>query len=103
MSFSGAYTFRSALSLTEIIATLRAKTPWEWLERDSEFWGDYTSAQVSPDLIFKIFVEDDRYLAELKFEDESLIPHWEALAAPWLRQVLPHLGATDIARGVSNN
>lgn len=38
-----AYEFESDLTLREMLARLRAATPWKWFFRENDRWGDYLS------------------------------------------------------------
>jgi hypothetical protein len=104
MSFVVAYAFRSDLSLVQMHESLRANTSWQWRERDSEFWGDYISAQgtLQPVMV-KIFVEGDGYLLELKFQDDGLRESWEPVAEAVMDLLLPSLAATGVRKAESNN
>lgn len=104
MSFVVAYSFRSDMALSEVLDTMRANTTWEWWERDSEFWGDYISAQsTSQPVMVKIFIEGDGYLLELKFLDDNLRTAWEPVAEGIINDLLPSLSATDVQPAEPNN
>jgi hypothetical protein len=104
MSFVVAYAFRSDFSLSQILDAVRANTSWEWLARDSEFWGEYLSAQSSAQpVLAKIFVEGNAYLLELKFQDDGLRESWEPVARGIVNLLLPPLAAIDIRRAEANN
>ena len=103
MSFVVAHAFNCDLELPEILAELRARTSFEWIERDSFFWGDYISAGVSPGVIAKVFEEDPGYLFEVKFSDDRLRADWERATHEVMDQVLPLIGARDVRPASSNN
>jgi hypothetical protein len=104
MSVVVAYAFRSDKSLPQQLEALRAGTDWDWSERDSEFWGDYLSAQAHPDdLMVKIFVEADGYLFEFKCMTPAAEARWEDLTRVALRRLAPLVGAQEVRRTASNN
>jgi hypothetical protein len=45
-----AYSFRSPLSLAEVLERFRTLGPWRWIERDNDNWGEYISARALDDL-----------------------------------------------------
>lgn len=103
MSFVVAHAFNCDLDLAEILGELRARTSFEWIERDSFFWGDYISAGVSPGVIAKIFIEDPGYLIEIKFRDDSLRGDWERAAGQVMDELLPLIGGRDVRLAPANN
>ena len=103
MSFVVAHAFNCDLELPRILAELRARTSYEWIERDSFFWGDYISAGVSDGVIAKIFEEDPGYLIEVKFTDDRLRGDWERAAGEVMDQLLPLIGARDVRPASPNN
>lgn len=103
MSFVVAYAFNCDLELPQILRELRARTEFEWIERDSHYWGDYISAGVSEGVIAKVFIEDPGYLFEIKFDDDTLQWDWDDAADEVINQVLPLIGARDVRPAPSNN
>jgi hypothetical protein len=103
MSFVVAHAFNCDLQLSQILKELRAQTEFEWIERDSFFWGDYISAGVFPGVIAKVFIEDPGYLFEIKFDDDALRADWERAARQVRDQVLSLIGACDVKLAPSNN
>jgi hypothetical protein len=98
MAHVDAYSFHSALSLAELRVELNALGPWEWIERDNDRWGEYTSACVlrDPHLSFvKIFEEPDRYEIDMVLRTESP-EDVQAVYDTLFAYLLPALGATDI-------
>src|SRR6266545_6646341 len=109
MSFVIAYAFNAREPLAKVpdlLRHLRAHTALEWIERDSDLWGEYVSANVaSPKAVAMVFPpeDDDRYNVELKFFDDALRDTWETASDALLQQFLPHLGATDVAITIARN
>jgi len=104
MSLIVAYAYRSDKTLPEQLAALRTGTDWEWQERDSEFWGDYLSAQaVAEELMVKIFAEDDGYLFEFKCLTPEAEARWEEHVRLVLRQLAPLVQAQEVRRAPANN
>lgn len=103
MSWVVAFAFNCDISLHEMLQTLREKTEFTWLNRDSHFWGDYISAQVKPGMIAKIYVEEPGFLLEIKFEDDALRGVWKAASRRVIDEILPHLDARDVRRAPSNH
>ena len=104
MSLIVAFAYRSEESLGEQLARLRASTGWEWIERDSAFWGDYISARAAPeDLLVKIFEEGDGYLFEFKCLTPDAEARWEELTRLALRQLAPIVEAQEVQRAEPNN
>lgn len=102
MSAVVAYAYRSQMSLEAQLATLRAATEWEWIERDSEFWGDYISAHAG-ELMLKIFVEGDGFLFEFKCLTPEAEARWEEHVRLALRRLAPLVGAEEVRRAEPNN
>ena len=104
MSLIIAYAYRSAKSLPEQLVALRAGTDWQWHERDSEFWGDYLSAQAPvEEVMVKLFAENDGYLIELKTLTPEADALWEERTRSVLRQFAPLVGAEEVRRAPPNN
>jgi len=97
-----AYAYRSQMGLAAQLATLRAATEWEWIERDSEYWGDYISAHAG-EIMLKIFSEGDGYLFEFKCLTPEAEARWEEQVRLALRQLAPLVGAEEVRRAESNN
>lgn len=99
-----AYVFQSALPLADIKAKLNALGPWDWIDRDSDRFGDYLSAQVTPDSMAKLYEQDPgHYQLDLKFRSDA--PAAEAKKAGdeaharIAKVLLPGLGAHTIGPG----
>jgi hypothetical protein len=98
-----AYTFRSALSLPEMLEKLVAAGDWRWIERDSDRWGEYISARVLRDPhsgTVKILSEDDHYAVNVMLETEApdAPALFEQVRATLFDKVLPLIGASGLAR-----
>ena len=109
MSFVVAYAFTTRLPLVKVpdlLRHLRAHTTFDWIERDSDLWGEYVSTNVaSPHAVAMIFPPDDynRYNVEVKFFDDALRDTWEKASDALLQQFLPHLEATDVEYTIARN
>lgn len=104
MSLVVAYAYRSEKKLPDQLAALRAGTDWEWHERDSEFWGEYLSAQaVAEELVVKIFAEENGYLFEFKCLTPEAEARWEERTRLVLRQLAPLVQAQEVRRAPANN
>ncbi len=95
-----AYSFRSPLSLEEMMAKLNELGPWTWDTRDNDRFGEYIWAGVLRDGgdfgRVKIFVEPDQYAVDIVIESathEKLDAVYDTLFA----HLLPGIGATDLA------
>jgi len=103
-----AYEFQCDKTLPEMLQALRNRTGWQWLQRYSDIWDDYLSANVPErDVIVKVFmkvepfqtpaVEDrGRYVFQLKFTIPEARSRWEQLAGAVLDDLVPLIGATDV-------
>ena len=102
-----AYEFRSEKNLAGMSTVLRTKTPWEWLDRSSDFWGDYLSANVPPGLIVKLFKKvtpfarpkpDDEgwFHLEFKYVSDEAREAYERLTQELMDQLMPLLEAEDV-------
>lgn len=98
-----AYFFRSQLDLAQILAHLNEVGPWTWHERDNDDWGPYIMAtRVSPTAErsnAKILYEHDGYAVNIHYHgrDPRAPTDFESLRKTVLEQILPSLGARDIA------
>lgn len=94
-----AYTFKSRMTLPEILARFREVGPWRWIERDNDRLGEYISARALPEPdqgMVKIFIEDaaEHYVIDLKLEAEPL--KVDAVYDTAFTLLLPAIGATEI-------
>jgi len=104
MSLVVAYAFRSDKDLAQQLDALRAGTDWDWIERDSAFWGDYISARANEEgLMVKIFSEAEGYLFEFKCLTPEAEALWEERTRGVLRLLAPLLGAQELQRATPNN
>lgn len=97
-----AYAFKSPLSLREIKQRLVATTPWPWLDRDNDRYGDYLSALALPEWgMLKVFEEDGTYVLDFKYRsdkaDEDAQAEWRPVHDMLVDRVLPSLGAREVA------
>jgi len=93
-----AYSFKSELSLQQLLARLNEVGPWRWVEWYNENWGDYVRTSGLNAGIIKIYVEPDRYVAETKFESDApdAAAALEALRTTLFERVLPAINARDL-------
>lgn len=104
MSLVVAFAYHSEKKLPEQLAALRAATDWEWRARDSEFWGEYLSAQaIAEELSVKLFAEEDGYLFEFKCLTPEAEARWEERTRVVLRQLVPLVQAEEVRRAPANN
>jgi hypothetical protein len=96
-----AYAFTTALAPAELFARLRAAGPWQWIDRDSDRWGDYVSSSGVPGTIVKIIPGEPapgQWTANVRFESDA--GDADAAAArirdTLLRVVLPAIGAQGV-------
>jgi hypothetical protein len=92
--------YDSALSLREQRDRLNAAGPYEWVDRDSEWYPDYISTRVYDDYgFFKIFdAVDGRFNLTVKLVTDRAIVKSELarLLEVARHQVLPKVDAQDI-------
>ncbi len=97
-----AYAFRVGRTLETLRQDLNAVGPWEWIERDSFWYGDYISALPRPhDGIIKIYESGGRFVIQLKYRalrgvDANTVADYRALHQTILTRFLPSIGARDI-------
>ena len=115
MSLVVAYAFQCEKTLAQILATLQTGTGWAWVERSSDIWDDYLSAN-SPggEFIVKIFqkleaysppdpADHGRYVFEFKCLTDDAERDWQEHTRFILEQLVPILGATGVASTRSYN
>ena len=94
-----ALAFKSDLSLAQMFDRLNAAGPWQWIQRDSERFGDYLSTRDLPGYsVVKIIEESDHFVANTRFESEEPNADAEltALRETLVGRVLPSIGARDV-------
>jgi hypothetical protein len=97
-----AYAFKSDLTLPQIFQRLNDLGPWQWIERDSDRWGEYISARAIArphEGIAKIFVEPDHYAINVSLSSEALNPQsaFNEVRKFVIERILPAIGARDIS------
>ena len=98
------FTFVTDLSLAEILQCLRAQGVWEWIERDSDRWGDYISTSGLQDAIVKVFDGEPnpgKFTANVKFESDASDAAYrrKAIRETLLTETLPAIGARAVTEG----
>jgi hypothetical protein len=93
-----AWAFKSPMSLAQILKALNDQSPYQWIERDSHYFGDYISATPQKDCRLRIFVEEDHYALDVDFEstDDDAEQQWEAFKQKLQDELLPLVKASDI-------
>jgi len=96
-----AYSFKSDLSLKEILARVREVVPWSWRECDNDNYGEYLSSRVlhEPHYGFvKVYEEGDGYAINVKLKSRTTDaqPIFDGIKEIVFETILPALGATDI-------
>lgn len=97
-----AYTFTSPLSLADLHSRLNTIGPWEWIDRESERFGDYLSTRVldSPDRgMIKVYSELGYYAVNvlLQSDDPMANERFTKIKDTLFKIVLPSIEANDIA------
>jgi hypothetical protein len=97
-----AYAFSVDRPLEALRQHLNALGPWEWIERDSFWYGDYISTRPLPhDGIIKIYEQGDRFVIQLKYRalrgvNANAVADCRALHRTILTQFLPAIGAREV-------
>jgi hypothetical protein len=93
-----AYSFKTDLSLAQILTRLDAVAPWQWVEWYNENWGDYVRTRGLAGGIVKIYVEPEHYVVQIKFESDAsdAAAQLAELRATLFETVLPAIGARDL-------
>jgi hypothetical protein len=98
-----AYSFYSPLSLPELLERLRAVSPWRWIERDNDAWGEYISARALDDPhkgMVKLICEDERYIINvyLRSKHPSAGEAFAEVRDIVFQRLLPALDAANIVK-----
>ncbi len=101
---TGAFSFRSPLTLTEMFETLNSSGPWQWRKRDNDSWGDYISCGVLPKPgygIVKIIEEDATYVLNVRVtvepgEATDVATQFSGVQAIVLNTIFPKIEADQI-------
>lgn len=104
MTYVNAFSFKSDLTLPEILAVVRGLGTWRWIERDNDRWGEYISTNTlpSPDRgIVKIFFEPEHAAINainivLESDDPAAQPRFDAVLDIIFKQLLPAIDAREI-------
>ena len=94
-----AYSFSTPLELNKIFTRLNERGPWRWMERDSEYYGDYLSCLTCPEgAKIKIFEEGEQYVLNIRYKrDAPEAPaEWEELQRDIFERILPAVEARDL-------
>lgn len=107
-----AFAFSADLTMEEIKARLQAAGPWVWSDGDSHYYGDYLGTRAVPhDGVLRIYEGDPpgrrRYSINLRYYStrpvDDAMHDLQALKARVLSEVLPSLGARDVAPAEPND
>ncbi len=98
-----AYSFHSPLSMAEILERLNDLGPWQWIERDNDYWGEYISARVLPDPhdgMVKLISDEGSYIINvyLRSKQPDAGAEFAAVRDIVFQRVLPALDASDILK-----
>ena len=96
-----AYSFRSKLTLDEILARLNEIGPWQWRERWNDAWGAYLFARMNPaphNAVVKLIADDGYYVVNVKQRSEQ--PGGQAEYAAVHQKLMDELLPAIQARGV---
>lgn len=100
LEMSKAYAFSCPLDLEALRSRLDEVGPWDWIERESHWWGDYISAGCKRDYaILKIYeTGEPGYQIDIRFESEgpAAQEEWEAFHADILDRLLPAIPAGSV-------
>jgi hypothetical protein len=100
-----AYAFKSDLSLEQMNELLNDQSAWQWIDRESDYFGEYLSANphdvddgADGNSRLRIFKEEDHYVIDVMYDSEKPKAQeaWEALVAQVKDKVLPQLAARDV-------
>lgn len=102
MTEAYAYIFKSDLSLPQVLSRLQEISPWSWIDRENDRWGDYISAGALPDPdygIVKIIEDEGRYVINVVLESERAdgASSFAEVRDAIFKHLLPALGAREIA------
>ncbi len=99
-----AYSFHSPLSMAEILERLNDLGPWQWIERDNDYWGEYISARALRDPhdhgMVKLISDEGRYIINvyLRSKQPGAGAEFAAVRDIVFQRVLPALDASDILK-----
>ncbi|MCX6951179.1 MAG: hypothetical protein NTV51_03205 [Verrucomicrobia bacterium] len=99
-----AFAFSSGLTPAEMLARLRAGTPWSWSVGDSHWYGDYLAAKAAPhDAVLRIYSggsADRPHALNIRYHSErppeAASADLAALQARVLEEIMPLLDARDV-------
>ena len=100
-----ARSFKADVTLAQALAKFKELSPWDWLERDNDKWGEYISARALPDPhwgMVKLFVEPDHYVINILLKsdepEDEVLPLCDELEEIVFDTLLPGLGAHDLTK-----
>lgn len=95
-----AYRFDSSLEIREMIAALNQLGLWQFVERDNDRWGVYTSTCADRPRIamVKILEDGGHYVVNLKYEsqDPGARADWAKLEQDLKTRILPAIRAVNV-------
>jgi len=93
-----AYSFRSKLTISEMLAALEALGVGAWHVRDKDAWGDYLFGRVTPDAAFIIIPDGKRYVVNVKLDAPASDPRTGSTVQLLRGIVLPAIRARWVWR-----
>lgn len=96
-----AYAFTTALAPAELFERLRASAIWQWIDRDSDRWGEYVSTVGVPGAVVKVIPgepEPGRCAVNVRFESDAdnAADQDRGVRQTLLSKILPGVGARDV-------
>ncbi len=101
------YLFDSPLTIREMIAALNGQGLWEFVERDSDRWGVYTSSCAErPGVAAVKIIEEDRregegrFLVSASYEspDPGAAEDWARFMQDLTERILPAIRAANVSQ-----
>ncbi len=95
-----AYAFKIDTTMRELFRRLSADDPWQWIEGDSHWYGDYLGTHPLPhDGVIRIYQEGDRFVLNIRYRSArpDAAVDYQALHETILTRFLPSIGAYEIA------